>query len=259
MKAGPCIIAVALWAALLGQRGEAATCSPGPGLAPLCLTDTVTWDGGTSGTSGTAVITDPNAPSTPVNSVTPTVSYSLGDQFNPGPIAQDFPSPSVVADKGGVAGTWNFYDDYVFSLTTASSIETAAISFSNGLVGIGSLEARLVEISPSITTTGSYDSIAASNLGNPPSDGMTVEDGWTTTELGATGFYTVMLNQKAFASGTYLLQIRGEVADGTGSPSGSYGGSISFTPTPVPLPAGLSLVLSGLGAFGCLIRKRSMA
>lgn len=254
MKARPCIIAVALGAALLGQRGEAATCSPGPGLAPLCLTDTVTWDGGTS---GTAVVTDPNAPSTPVNSVTPTVSYSLGDQFNPGPIAQDFPSPSVVADKGGVAGTWNFYDDYVFSLTTSSSIETAAISFSNGLVGVGNLEARLVQISPSITTTGSYDSIAASNLGNPPSDGMTVEDGWTTTELGATGFYTVTLDQKNFGSGTYLLQIRGDVADGTGSPSGSYGGSISFTP--VPLPAGLPLALSGLGALGCLIRKRSMA
>jgi hypothetical protein len=227
--------------ALVGSRGALAqTCVPSAGSGPLCLTDTVTQN-----SSGTLVVTDPN-PSEPVNSVTPTVSYGLSDQFNPGGVAENLTGAT------GNGGPWNFQDDYVFTLSAGSNVQGALISFSSGLVGISDLQARLIEISPlSPNTNAEYaNNFAALNITNPPTgDGPTVvEDVWTTDELGASGYYTVTLNQQAFGAGTYVLQIRGEVA---GSPaSGSYGGSISFTP--VPLPAGLTLLLSGLIGLGVL-------
>jgi len=224
---------------LMGSRGAIAQlCVPSAGSGPFCLTDTVTQNG-----SGSLVVTDPN-PSEPVNSVTPTVSYGLSDQFNPGPVDEN------ISEAAGGGGPWNFYDDYVFTLNAASNIQSALISFSTGLVGISNLQARLFEISPlTVDTNAQYaDNFATANITNPPADGTVVEDQWTTDELGASGYYTVMLNQHAFGSGTYVLQIRGEVA---GTPaSGSYGGSISFTP--VPLPAGLPLLLSGLFSLAAL-------
>jgi hypothetical protein len=194
---------------------------------------------------------NPGPPSSfPSTAITPTTSYSLNDAFNGAPNANSLPNPPVSGTLSN-PGPWNFYDDYVFTIGGSANVRTAVISFTNGIVGIGDLQGRI------ITTTAPYNAtLAVANLSNPPSSpSVVVEDGWTTDEIGASGFYTVTLNQHAFTPGTYDLQIRGEVGS---SDSGSYGGSISFSP--VPLPAAMPLLISALGlmgvAAGCLPMRR---
>src|ERR1700744_3734870 len=95
------------------------------------------------------------------------------------------------------------------------------------------------------TTTGVTDPCApAANLGAPAS-GNTLIDAWT-NDMPAPGISTVTLGQTAFGPGTYDLQIRGDVLGPP--PSGGYGGSVTFTP--VPAPAALPLLLSGLALLG---------
>jgi hypothetical protein len=178
--------------------------------------DTVTDPGGTVTVSGSGAAT----------TITPTVSYSVGNEFN-GSSLTDFP---------GLSGPWNFYDDYVFTVAAGANIEGAVVSFSNGVVGVSDLQARIFS-----TTTPYTAAVAASNLG-APSSGSVVDNPAT---MNSGDLYTVDLMQTLLAPGTYDLQIRGEVAS---SGSGSYGGDISFTA--VPLPPGLVLLLSGLGLFG---------
>jgi hypothetical protein len=208
-------------------------------------TDTVTYTTGIVVTPG-----NPGPPATfPATTVTPTVSYSLGDAFNGAPIANNFPNPPVSGSLSN-PGPWNFYDDYVFTIGGSANVQTAVISFSSGIDGISNLQGRIISTSAPYNAT-----LAAANLSNPPSSpSVVVEDGWTTDQIGASGFYTVTLNQQAFAPGTYDLQIRGDVA---ASDSGSYGGSVSFTP--VPLPAALPLLISGLGLLGGAAGRRARA
>lgn len=255
-----CVIAVSVAGAALASQGSQASA--------FNLTDTVTWKSGPTGS-----VTD-NNPFATVNSVVPTVSFGLSNAFNQlvssgSPLANEFPSPSVTADPGGVAGHWNFYDNYVFSLNSGSTIQSALISFTmpggspaGGLIGISNLEARIVRLGASPNpsyTNGNYDAIAgtAAQLGN---SAVAIVDGWTGTQTsfpGGSDYYSVLLNQKQFASGLYGLQIRGLVGSsnqgGTDLFSGSYGGNISFTA--VPLPAGVWLLGSGL--LGLLLRKRA--
>lgn len=256
-----CVVALSAVCAALASQGSQASA--------FNLTDTVTWKSGPTG-----LVTDSNPFST-VNSVVPTVSFGLSNAFNQlvssgSPLANEFPSPGVVADPGGVVGHWNFYDNYVFSLNAGSTIQSALISFTlpsgstpGGLVGISNLEARIVRLDTSPNpsyTNGNYDAIAgtAAQLGN---SGASVVDGWTKTQTslpGGSNYYSVLLNQKQFAGGLYGLQIRGLVGTsnqgGTDVFSGSYGGSISFTP--VPLPAAVWLLGSGLLGVAGLGRRR---
>jgi hypothetical protein len=60
-----------------------------------------------------------------------------------------------------------------------------------------------------------------------------------------------VLPQTTLAAGTYVLEIRGNV---TGTSGGGYGGVLNLTP--VPLPAALPLLLSGLGLIGAAARRR---
>jgi len=197
------------------------------------ITDDVTY-------SGTAAVVSPLNPANGI--ITPTVFYGIGNVYSGSPIAGNF--PSSIADpqnKGG--GPWNFYDDYIFTVgTSGSSIQSALISFNTSFYGISDLQGRI------IGAGGTFN--AANNLGNPAS-GNTVVDAWTNTAV-ASGINIVNLNKTAFGPGTYDLQIRGEVL---GTPaSGGYGGIIAFTP--VPLPAALPLLLSGLGLLGGFRSRR---
>jgi hypothetical protein len=196
------------------------------------ITDNVTY-------SGTSVsVNQINAAN---GIITPTVSYGISNAYNGAPIASDF--PGTVATGSG--GPWNFYDDYVFTVGPAgSNIQSALISFTSSFTGISDLQGRIIGVN------GTFN--AAANLGAPAS-GNTLIDSWTNTTMTG-GVNTVTLNGTSFGPGTYDLQIRGEVL---GSPaSGGYGGTISFTP--VPLPWTLPLLLSGLGVCAVFWRRRPL-
>ncbi len=170
--------------------------------------------------------------------ITPTISYGISNSFNGSPIAGNFPGNLAT----GAGGPWNFYDDYVFTVgPSGSNIQSALVSFSTEFAGISNLQGRIIGVS------GAFDPTA--NLGAPASG--TLVDSWMNTSP-VNGVNTVNLNGTAFGPGTYDLQIRGEVL---GTPaSGGYGGSITFTP--VPLPAALPLLLGGLGLFGAVRGRR---
>ena len=188
----------------------------------LSPSDTV-LDTGTVSVTGSGTVTN----------VTPTVSYSVGDAFN----------GSALSNLPVSGGTWNFYDDYVFTVAAGSTVAGALVSFSNVSAGVSALQARI------ISTTTPFN--AAANLGAPATGGV-LEDSWAT--MNAADLYTVDLTSTLLTPGTtYDLQIRGDVAS---SGSGSYGGGISFTA--VPLPTGTILLISGLGLFGATgVRRRA--
>jgi hypothetical protein len=197
------------------------------------VTDDVTY-------TGTSVLVTPISA---VNgTITPTVSYGISDAYNGAPIAANF--PTTIATGSG--GPWNFYDDYIFTVgASGSNIQSALISFNTQFAGINDLQGRIIAVS------GTFN--AANNLGSPAS-GNTLIDSWVNTSPVA-GVNTVNLNSTSFGPGTYDLQIRGEVLGSP--PSGGYGGSVTFTP--VPLPAALPLLLSGLGLFAGFSGRRRTA
>ena len=174
--------------------------------------------------------------------IAPTVSYGISNAYNGSPIAADIPSGMTT----GAGGPWNFYDDYVFTVgPSGSTIQSALISFSTQFTGISNLQGRIIGV------TGTFN--AANNLGAPAS-GNTLVDSWVNTTPVA-GVNTVDLDATSFGPGTYDLQIRGEVQ---GTPaSGAYGGSITFTP--VPLPAALPLLFCGFGMVGGVRTRRRQA
>ena len=196
--------------------------------ASLNLTDTVTY-----GSSG-SVVTPGVGQTGPIS---PTVSFGISHAFNGAPIDSNF--PSAVAGNGG---PWNFYDDYVFTVGVGSNVQSALISFDQQFAGISNLQGRIISVNSPFAPL--------ANLGAPAS-GNTLVDAWLNTTP-VSGIYTVNLNQTAFGPGTYALQIRGEVAPA--SQSGGYGGTISFTP--VPLPAALPLLLSGVALLSARARRK---
>ncbi|HKT72271.1 MAG TPA: hypothetical protein VJQ47_05230 [Steroidobacteraceae bacterium] len=268
MKSRVYVVALSAACAAVGAQGAQAAQTFG-------LTDTIGWTGTGDSTitpTNHPIVTDSNVSAT-VNSVVPTVSYGLSDAFNElvstgTPLANEFPTPSVAANKNNATGHWNFYDNYVFSLNTGATVQSALISFTlpsdtdpGGLVGVSNLQARIIQLSPSPNPSyqnGTYDSLyntqpgVLSQLGNATAS---IIDGWvnTSTTIGDSNYYRVMLNKTPFSGGLYALQIRGLVAQDSGLFSGSYGGSISFTP--VPLPAGVWLLGAGLLGIGRLIRR----
>ena len=82
-----------------------------------------------------------------------------------------------------------------------------------------------------------------------------VIDAWSTAinfSPGMTGTIDV-IPWTTLTAGTYVLEVRGNV---TGSAGGSYSGVLNLSP--VPLPAALPLLLSGLGFLGAAVRRRAM-
>jgi hypothetical protein len=142
--------------------------------------------------------------------------------------------------------SYGFYDDFVFTVGSnqADSI-TSTISLGSG-TGISNLQVRLYDF----TANGGAVPLLAT-----PVTGSAF-DAWSTPVSyapGVTGTIAV-LNPTTLAAGTYVLEVRG-TATGTGG--GSYAGVLNVTP--VPLPAGLPLLLSGVGALGGLLRRRRAA
>ena len=144
------------------------------------------------------------------------------------------------ASAGDISGApgFSFYDDYIFTVANAT-VDSVTSEINLGKLSIGSLQERVY------TLTGNAAPVLAQPQG--------FQTNWTTpvgfTAGTETGMFTVM-NPTTLSAGTYVLEIRGDVT-GTG---GTYSGQLDLNP--VPLPAALPLLLSGLGLLGGLVRKR---
>ena len=147
-------------------------------------------------------------------------------------------TPFFTDPKTGAS--FGFYDDFLFTVGPGrvDSI-TSSIDFSN-VLGINNLQTRLYNASGQSTLP---------VLGAPAGGAI---DAWSNTfsiSPGTTETVSV-LPQTTLAAGTYVLEVRGNLVGANG---GSYSGTLQLTP--VPLPAALALLLSGLGVLGRFGRR----
>lgn len=137
--------------------------------------------------------------------------------------------------------SYGFYDDFVFTVASGTVDTTATTISLTPDAEIDDLQVRLYSLagnSPPVIS------------GTPAG---TVYEGWT-SQINFQPGETVSsswVNQTALSAGTYVLEVRGNVVGATG---GSYSGVLDLTP--VPLPAALPLLVSGLGLLGGLVRRR---
>jgi len=160
-------------------------------------------------------------------------------------------SDSFRAPTSTISGTsYGFYDDFVFSTLAANTVDTLSTtisleSMSGGTnLGITGLQVRLFSL--------------AGNTPLPVLSGPiagTLIEGWSSaiSYPGATvsTSWTLPAN---LDPGSYVLEVRGNV---TGTSGGSYSGVLNLNP--VPLPAGLPLLMSGLALLGGLRRRGAAA
>jgi hypothetical protein len=138
-----------------------------------------------------------------------------------------------------------FYDDFVFTIGAgqADSI-TSTISLGNFL-GISGMQVRLYDY----TANGSVAPLTTTPVAG------SAFDAWSSTVAFPGGTQTVsVLNPLTLQAGTYVLEVKGTV---TGAAGGNYTGSLNLTP--VPLPAGLPMLLGGLGLFAGYTQRRRLA
>jgi hypothetical protein len=199
-------------------------------------------------TSGLCLAHPENASATAMNlsyeqiGSTTTVSNGVGTNFTQLPASAVYGNtlgPST-GDVPGATG-FSFYDDYVFTVAAATvDSVTTAIDLGSTL-SVSNLEERIY-----------------STAGNSPLPIVGTPAGFSTdwtspiafTAATESGMQTVV-NPTMLAAGTYVLEVRGEVS---GTSGGSYSGVLDLNP--VPLPAALPLLLSGIGLLGGLVRKR---
>jgi hypothetical protein len=161
-----------------------------------------------------------------------TGSAFYGDSFNaPTTPISGSPSPG-----------YGFYDDFYFSVPTSVKADsiTATLNLGN-LLAISGLQVRLYNLA-----------------GNPPPVlgaplHGTIVSSWSTSVSAGPGLSgdVEVLNTTLSQTGTYVLEVRGNVS---GSAGGSYGGALNVSP--VPVPAALPSMLSALGLLGTLARRR---
>jgi len=152
------------------------------------------------------------------------------------PIAEStsvaFANSNVTAGTIGGNGTYNFLDQWQFTLNGSYQVSTiaASIAFTDPsgqsvLLGITNLQVNLVANPNPGTPIVSWESVTAPATGLEQTVALTPP-----TPLGA---------------GSYTLEVRGDVTQ-----PGSYSGSMIATPlSPVPLPGSGGLLVAGIGAL----------
>jgi len=148
--------------------------------------------------------------------------------------------PANASYTGTLNGySYNFDDNYVIDVPqSAASAYIFSLNFTQQL-GIQDLSARLY----------AYNAGTVQNLTVGGTGAMNgVVAGWSTDQNGTISSTTLSADVPA---GEYVLQVVGLQ---TGTVSGMYNGSLAITP--VPVPAGLPLLLSGLAGMAFLRRRR---
>ena len=141
--------------------------------------------------------------------------------------------------------SYGFYDDYVFAITD-SNVNSVTATIDLGNLSISDLSERLFSVQ------GNAEQANGVTTGLPNGS---VWQAWTSAlQPGGVAGSVAVFNKTGLAAGTYVLQIRGNA---TGSAGGSYAGTLNVTP--VPLPAALPLLISGLGFMGGLFGRRRSA
>ncbi len=147
-------------------------------------------------------------------------------------------SSVLVTDTGK---NYNFYDDYEFTVASSTIDAVSSTIKLQNLLEVDNLQMRIYT--------------AAGN--SPPVLGGSVaglQAAWSTAvnfPAGSESGEISALSDVMLGAGTYVLEVRGDVV---GTAGGSYSGNLNLAP--VPLPAALPLLLSGLGVLGGLVRKR---
>ena len=220
------------------------------GTITLSGTGQMYWTAQYLGTSGgniqsTATPTGP-VPTGNTYSLAVPGQYTFQDQFS---TQQSSPlvGPSNAALPSSV-GPYSFQDTYEFSVTTPATGDVLAVSLALGppfqnTFDISDLQFRLYEVPSPV-----------------PSPGLTIPSGSRVITLwqgqsGNDNGQAITANFSNVQSGTYFLDIAG-TANGTSG--GTYVGQLNLNP--VPLPAALPLLLSGVAGLGVMMsRRRSIA
>jgi hypothetical protein len=165
-----------------------------------------------------------------------------GTAFTTLPVSDGYTN-TLGAATGSVPGSpgFTFGDYYVFTVAAATA-DSVTSEINLGTLSIADLEERVY----SVPTNATQPVVTGTPSG--------FQTNWTTpvsfSAGGESGMLTVM-DPTTLAAGTYVLEIRGDVS---GSGGGTYSGVLNLNP--VPLPAALPLILSGLGLIGGLVRRR---
>ena len=178
--------------------------------------------------------TPAGGPGTVTNVPTVPATFNFGNSFA-GPL-------QAIPNIPNTTTPYTFYDDFLISVPTNTG-DVLSSSIDLGTLGVNDLQVRLYSL--------------ATNP-NPPVLGApnpTAIEGWSqaiTLAPGLTGSMSV-ITPTTLSMGTYVLEVRGV----TLSSGGSYSGVMNLNP--VPLPAALPLLLSGLGLAAGFLRRRAAA
>jgi hypothetical protein len=147
---------------------------------------------------------------------------------------------SIFTTPGGQS--YEFYDDFVFTIGGATANALTSSIDLGSFLGLQDFQVRLYALAGN-------EPLPA--LGAPA--GGTLVQAWSAPigfTPGMTGLLAV-IPQHVLAAGSYVLEIRGNVS---GQFGGSYSGVMNLAP--VPVPAAIWLLISGLGALGLWRRSR---
>jgi hypothetical protein len=135
------------------------------------------------------------------------------------------------------ATTSGFFDDYVFTISGAAANSVTSTINLGDTLAINGLQVAL------------FDYTAGQSV---PISGPALVTGWSQAfDSNGVGTTISVISPTTLAPGSYALEVRGTVA---GTAGGSYSGTLNLAP--VPLPPGLPLFVTGLGALGFWGRRR---
>jgi hypothetical protein len=186
---------------------------------------------------------DPNAASTSCPASAPTYlvpgQYTYDQSFsNPEASGAIIGSNIYGGPMYGNLGAAGFVDDYFFQITPAQADVVSATISLGDLFSVDTLFARIYSLD--------------ANPGGLVSTGVPNGPVLYGTMNTSGPVSLVQINPVMLTAGSYVLEISG-VANGT--LGGSYTGTLNFG-SPVPLPAGLPLLLTGIATLAGFARRR---